>query len=248
MFNEENENQSSEDDDDDDIFATLGVESSPPSERGSDLLDAFADDDELPETTLSFDAAEVQGEDDDDVDPFDLIGGSEAPKSDGERDSSGDDALAALLDDDDVFIEDEGGESKEEPTKKIDKNDAEQAYRLLLETVWVDNILDPSEVALLQRKRDSLGIEFSTHLEMVRDIITTDVSGNEEALDQDAEALGRSALTIGLSKQEWLKAYEWCEALGCGNAFAHGVWGGSQAELEGEVHELLRPLEKLLRE
>ena len=49
--------------------------------------------------------------------------------------------------------------------------EAERTYSLLLETVWVDDILDPSEVELLARKRKELGISFTRHLEMVRRII-----------------------------------------------------------------------------
>jgi len=37
--------------------------------------------------------------------------------------------------------------------------------------VWVDDILDPSEVELLARKRTELGITFEHHLKLVRDII-----------------------------------------------------------------------------
>ena len=50
-------------------------------------------------------------------------------------------------------------------------SDAEQTYSMLLETVWVDDILDPSEVELLARKRDELNISFEKHLMMVRKII-----------------------------------------------------------------------------
>ncbi len=50
-------------------------------------------------------------------------------------------------------------------------NKSESTYRLLLETVWVDDILDPSEVELLARKRGELGISFEKHLQLVRGII-----------------------------------------------------------------------------
>ena len=43
------------------------------------------------------------------------------------------------------------------------KNPAESTYKLLLETVWVDDILDPSEVKLLARKRGELGLSFERH-------------------------------------------------------------------------------------
>jgi hypothetical protein len=253
MFSDEAE----KDDDEDDIFETLGVDSSPPAERGADLLDALADDEETLDT-LSFDPPDVVSDDDtDDVDPFDLIEDSRPARqsaADSEQDSFVDDALDALLSDeeDDSSGEETAGlpstarsAKTTSPTSK--KGDTSAAYRMLLETVWVDNQLDPSEVALLVRKRETLGIDFNAHLQMVHDIINTDVSGHEEALDNDAAALGATALQSGLSKQEWLKAYEWCEALGCGEAFAHGVWSGSDAVLSGEVHELLKPLAKLLR-
>ena len=249
MFSDEAENE-----DEDDIFETLGVDSSPPAERGADLLDAFTDDeDDL--GTLSFDPPDVVTDDDtDDVDPFDLIEDSRSTsqsETDSEQDSHVDAVLDALLSDEDEdssAIETPGSPAASPATKsKSGKADTSAAYRILLETVWVDNQLDPAEVALLVRKRESLGIDFNDHLQMVHDIINTDVSGHEEALDNDAAALGVTALKSGLSKQEWLKAYEWCEALGCGEAFAHGVWSGSDAVLSGEVHELLKPLAKLLR-
>jgi len=230
MFNEEDENV---DEENLDIFEALGVESSPPAERGADLLDAFADDEE--EETLTFDAPEKG--DDDDVDPFELIGESSTPDG-SEEDSFANDTLEALL-------SDEKNDPGEE-TPDVNDGDKVDAYRLLLETVWVDNILDPAEVALLLRKREALEIDFTTHLQMVQDIITTDVSGHEEDLANDATALGGIALENGLSKQEWLKAYEWCDALGCGDAFAKGVWGGASAEIDAEVHELLKPLARLL--
>ena len=44
-------------------------------------------------------------------------------------------------------------------------------YRLLLETVWVDDLLDPAEVDLLRRKRIELGIDFETHLKMTREML-----------------------------------------------------------------------------
>jgi len=50
-------------------------------------------------------------------------------------------------------------------------NTAEATYKLLLETVWVDDILDPSEVELLARKRSELGLSFERHLQLVRAII-----------------------------------------------------------------------------
>jgi len=85
------------------------------------------------------------------------------------------DPLDAFADDDDdlatiLSFEEEGAPapSKSAPTPE---NSSESTYRLLLETVWIDDILDPSEVELLARKRGELGISFERHLQLVRDII-----------------------------------------------------------------------------
>ena len=42
---------------------------------------------------------------------------------------------------------------------------------MVLETVWVDGILDPGEVHLLAKRREDLGISFEKHLEMVREML-----------------------------------------------------------------------------
>lgn len=85
------------------------------------------------------------------------------------------DPLDAFADDEDdlatiLSFEEEGAPapSKSAPTPE---NSSESTYRLLLETVWIDDILDPSEVELLARKRGELGISFEKHLQLVRDII-----------------------------------------------------------------------------
>ena len=70
----------------------------------------------------------------------------------------------AVIEFEDVQIEVESDDSET-------LSDAEQTYSMLLETVWVDDILDPSEVELLARKRDELNISFEKHLIMVRKII-----------------------------------------------------------------------------
>ena len=70
----------------------------------------------------------------------------------------------AVIEFEDVQIEIESDDSET-------LSDAEQTYSMLLETVWVDDILDPSEVELLARKRDELNISFEKHLMMVRKII-----------------------------------------------------------------------------
>ena len=46
-----------------------------------------------------------------------------------------------------------------------------KAYVMLLQTVWVDGILDPAEVRLLAKKRSELGISFERHLQLVDQLI-----------------------------------------------------------------------------
>ena len=125
-----------DDDDDIDPFVELEIDSTPPAERGSDLLDSLAED-KVTSTIVN------------------------SP-----------DVLSAFEDDDEAIINFED-ESAPEPAQAspASTNSAEATYRLLLETVWVDDILDPSEVELLARKRIELGITFEHHLKLVRDII-----------------------------------------------------------------------------
>jgi hypothetical protein len=133
-------------------------------------------------------------DDEEEIDPFtELNIAEEAPARKGEN------ILYSLIDDDDdegsdtdsalnSFMEDDPINSSEEdiivsfeevdapiPVQNTATGDtiteAERTYSLLLETVWVDDILDPSEVELLARKRKELGISFTRHLEMVRRII-----------------------------------------------------------------------------
>ncbi len=67
------------------------------------------------------------------------------------------------------FHDEEIPEIKNDSSPTGDK--AESTNKLLLETVWVDDILDPSEVELLARKRKELGLSFMRHLQLVREII-----------------------------------------------------------------------------
>ena len=75
-------------------------------------------------------------------------------------------------DDEEESIEPEATspESTPKPTPKPQAN-AKESYRMVLETVWVDGILDPGEVNLLARKREDLGISFEEHLALVRDML-----------------------------------------------------------------------------
>ena len=113
----------------------------------------------------------IDSETHDDVDPFEELGiGSNSRSSTNVQDlSKGYDAFSELMNDeidddgiDDSFDNDvsEGGHSK-----------SESIYVMLLQTVWVDGILDPAEVRLLSKKRAELNITFERHLELVDELI-----------------------------------------------------------------------------
>ena len=113
----------------------------------------------------------IDSETHDDVDPFEELGiGSNSRSSTNVQDlSKGYDAFSELMNDgieddgiDDSFDNDvsEGGHSK-----------SESIYVMLLQTVWVDGILDPAEVRLLSKKRAELNITFERHLELVEEFI-----------------------------------------------------------------------------
>lgn len=113
----------------------------------------------------------IDSETHDDVDPFEELGiGSNSRSSTNVQDlSKGYDAFSELMNDgieddgiDDSFDNDvsEGGHSK-----------SESIYVMLLQTVWVDGILDPAEVRLLSKKRAELNITFERHLELVEELI-----------------------------------------------------------------------------
>ena len=130
---------------------------------------------------MPFETAEIPEEDEEDIDPFaELEIGSKAPLQSSANiiDSIKENDLLSAFDDDDDDIEDEVVLAfDDEDAPALEKapsgasNSAESTYKLLLETVWVDDILDPSEVELLARKRGELGLTFERHLQLVRDII-----------------------------------------------------------------------------
>ena len=122
--------------------------------------------------------SEQDGMDEEEIDPFaELEVSTQAPQKKGEN------MLEALMNEEDEIVPNQGnlfGETVvefEDVELEIESDDtdslsdAEQTYSMLLETVWVDDILDPSEVDLLARKRDELNISFEKHLMMVRKII-----------------------------------------------------------------------------
>jgi hypothetical protein len=79
---------------------------------------------------------------------------------------------ARPFEDVDAPSEEEQTESDADESESSEPADAAmQTYRLLLETVWVDGVLDPAEVQLLARKRAEFDISFETHLELVRTML-----------------------------------------------------------------------------
>lgn len=144
----------------------------------------------LVSNVLPFETSDLPPEDEEEIDPFaELEIGTKTSYKAGNDALSifedGDDPLAVFSDDDPLssLTEDDENEVEETVISFIDndvpelrngaaeKNPSESTYKLLLETVWVDDILDPSEVELLARKRKELGLTFERHLQLVRDII-----------------------------------------------------------------------------
>ena len=131
-------------------------------------------DDENEDDEFGLPSASIESEDHSDVDPFEELGiGSQSNKTSKKEDGmNGYDALSDLMDD----VEDEIGtiESESSDLNEMnhkDMNEVESTYTMLLQTVWVDGILDPAEVRLLAKKRDELGISFKRHLQLVDDLL-----------------------------------------------------------------------------
>ena len=140
---------------------------------------------------LPFETTDLPPEDEEEIDPFaelevgtksSYVKGNDALSRFVEEDdplaafAEDDDPLSSFADEDDTPVEETviSFTDKEVPELKTgapESNPAEATYKLLLETVWVDDILDPSEVELLARKRGELGLSFERHLQLVRDII-----------------------------------------------------------------------------
>ena len=154
-----------------DPYAELGVETTSSSANISDGLEAFMDDEDEDEPVDSAPVViEHQDEDDDDdlYAALGVAGPSVALASSGQ-----DDILAAFMEDDDEEEEEEANEETAEAQEPspTPQNDGIEAYRMVLETVWVDGILDPGEVHLLAKRREALGISFEEHLELVREML-----------------------------------------------------------------------------
>ena len=117
----------------------------------------------IPDNSLEM-GASIDSETHDDVDPFEELGiGARTHKTTTDVEKKDYDALSDLMDDDD------NDDIQEE--KGLEKSTAESTYLMLLQTVWVDGILDPAEVRLLAKKRVELNITFDRHLELVTDLI-----------------------------------------------------------------------------
>ena len=133
------------------------------------------------EEEFSLPSGSIDSEDDSDVDPFEELGiGSRVNAiSKEENEDRGYDALSDLVDDEEdlddsdfshgSLLEEAGFEPK--PSNQNDVSKAEATYVMLLQTVWVDGILDPAEVRLLAKKRSELGIRFERHLKLVDELI-----------------------------------------------------------------------------
>tara|TARA_B100000519_G_scaffold97081_1_gene84521 strand:+ start:1942 stop:2457 length:516 start_codon:yes stop_codon:yes gene_type:complete len=153
-----------------DPFEELGIQANISNASSSDGLEAFMEDDEE-EAMEATPIVESEQEEDDDDDVFATLGvggPSVALASSGQ-----DDILAAFMDDEDEPEEENSDdEVEDEPAPQAPAQpDAKEAYKMVLETVWVDGVLDPGEVNLLARKREDLGITFEEHLAIVREML-----------------------------------------------------------------------------
>ena len=130
---------------------------------------------------LPFETTDMPEDDEEEIDPFaELEIGTSSPSTNASNplaafEEDDEDPLSAFTDDDEDTFEDVVISFDDDDVPAIEKptvnNNAEATYKLLLETVWIDDILDPSEVELLARKRGELGLSFERHLELVRGII-----------------------------------------------------------------------------
>ena len=164
------DNESESSDAEVDPFEELGVQTHISNASSSDGLEAFMEDDEE-EAMEAAPTAESQQEEDDDDDVFATLG--VAGPSVALASSGQDDILAAFMDDEDEPEEENSDdEVEDELTPQAPAQpDAKEAYKMVLETVWVDGVLDPGEVNLLARKREDLGITFEEHLAIVREML-----------------------------------------------------------------------------
>ena len=126
------------------------------------------DEEEAMEAAPTVESEQEEDDDDDVFATLGVAGPSVALASSGQ-----DDILAAFMDDEgEPEEENTDDEVEDEPTPQAPAQpDAKEAYKMVLETVWVDGVLDPGEVNLLARKREDLGITFEEHLVIVREML-----------------------------------------------------------------------------
>ena len=149
-------------------------------EEDEEEFDDSDDDSILSQDSFSLEEDAEEFDEDEEIDPFDLIGGAGTSDS-GTNGSTYKDPLEELMDevDDEEIQEDtieldsnEPDENEKKPVKEQNSSDQIiEMYRMMLDTVWVDDVIDPSEVALLARKRKDLDISFETHMELVREML-----------------------------------------------------------------------------
>ena len=149
-------------------------------EEDTEEFDDSDDDSILTQDSFSLEEDTEEFDDDEEIDPFDLIGGAGTSGS-GTNGSTYKDPLEELMNevDDEEIQEDtieldsnEPDENEKKPVKEQNSSDQIiEMYRMMLDTVWVDDVIDPSEVALLARKRKDLNISFETHMELVREML-----------------------------------------------------------------------------
>jgi len=149
-------------------------------EETIDDIEDNEDNPQLSQDSFSLEETKDEFDDEEEIDPFDLIGGAGVSNS-GNNESTYKDPLDELMDevDDEEIQEDtielDSNETDENGKKSIkEENSSDQIiemYRMMLDTVWVDDVIDPSEVALLARKRKELNISFETHMELVREML-----------------------------------------------------------------------------
>ena len=163
------DNESDSSDAEVDPFEELGVQTNISNASSSDGLEAFMEDDE--EEVMDATPVVESEHEDDDEDVFATLG--VAGPSVALASSGQDDILAAFMDDEDEPEEENSEDEVEDepPPQAPVQPEAKEAYKMVLETVWVDGVLDPGEVNLLARKREDLGITFEEHLAIVREML-----------------------------------------------------------------------------
>ncbi len=177
-----------------DAFAEDDVEDESSEEEGEviatlEMGGMMEMNEEIVESVIPLSEAGVN-EEEEDIDPFEELGAMRPNVNAVESTNTNvNDALAAFMDEDEyqgpentIVFEGESA-TKDEPIEQEEVEEEiqvetekpraqpEELYQFLLEGVWVDDVLDPAEVALMARKRRELGISFETHLKILKQIL-----------------------------------------------------------------------------